>query len=249
MPRSRRIRDLTLVELAGKITLVIACDSSGGIGMKPQDRLPVPGEVVGRIIAAVPLMEVLASGATPVAVINTLSNEMQPTGRAIVRGVEQAVSEAGLPASVINGSTEENTPTEQTGLGVTVIGTAGSGELRLGSSRPGDLVYCVGKPLMGEEVLPHQQDAARISTVRALLGLPGVHEILPVGSKGIEYELGEMAGLAGLSFDLLDTAQTLDLRKSAGPATCLLVSIVEGSQSQSLLKAAGISVTPLARLV
>lgn len=246
MPHSRRIRDLTLVELAETV-LVIACDSAGGIGPKPLDKLDVSGEMLGCIITSVPLMEVLASGATPVAVVNTLNVEMDPTGAEIVSGVRKAVQEAGLPLSVINGSTEENMPTEQTGLGVTVIGAAGYGDLRLGSSRAGDLVCCVGKPLVGEEYLRSQQDTARISTVRTLLGLPGVHEILPVGSKGILYELSELARLAGLGFDLLDTASSVDLHKPAGPAACLLVSMAEGSRNW--FKDIEVPLTFLAKLV
>lgn len=233
------------MELAGT-TIVIACDSLGAIGNKPLDRLHVPGEVTGRMTATVPLMEVLASGATPVAVINTFSVEMDPTGITIAKGIEEAVKEAGLPLSVINGSTEENMVTEQTGLGVTVIGMASPQQLRLGSSRPGDLVYCLGKPLVGEEVLRFAKEAASISAVRRLLTQPGVHEILPVGSKGIHYELQQLAQLAGVRFEMLDSAHTLDLQKSAGPATCLLVS-VEG-ECQGFLKNFNIPVTPLAKL-
>ena len=35
-------RDLTLVRLAGSFYLVIACDSDGGIGPKPNDTVPAP---------------------------------------------------------------------------------------------------------------------------------------------------------------------------------------------------------------
>jgi hypothetical protein len=233
------------VELTGT-AIVIACDSSGGIGSKPLDRLNVPGEIVGRMIAAVPLMEVMASGATPVAVINTLSVEMETTGISIINGIRQAVEEAGLPAAVINGSTEENIPTDQTGLGVTVIGTASPAELKLGSSRPGDLVYVLGKPLVGKEVLEFKEEAAQISTLRRLLTVPGVHEILPVGSRGILYELEQLAGPVELGTEIFATAGNLDLKKSAGPATCLLVSMEYAYQS--CLKDFAVPVTLLARL-
>ncbi len=244
---NRRVRDLTLVEIEG-ITMVIACDSAGAIGPKPMDHLSVPGELVGKLTTTVPLMEVMASGATPLAIVNTLSVEMYPTGTTILAGIREAVTEAGLPLSIINGSTEENMITRQTGIGVTVMGVAKPGQLRLGSSHPGDLVFCLGKPLVGQEVLDYPDQAAGICTVRQLLTIPGVHEILPVGSKGIGYELEQLAGTAGLGFTLLDTAQTLDLQKSAGPATCLLASVGKGV-CQNQLAGLGIPVTPVARLV
>ena len=40
--RLSRRRDLTLVRLAGTFYLVIACDSDGGIGPKPNDTVPAP---------------------------------------------------------------------------------------------------------------------------------------------------------------------------------------------------------------
>lgn len=242
----RRVRDLTLVELPST-TMVIACDSSGAIGCKPFDHLNVPGEVLGRIIASVPLMEVLASGATPIAVVNTLCVETFPTGISIIAGIEQAVKEAGLSLSVINGSTEENMPTKQTGLGVTVIGTANSDELKLGSSKANDLIYCIGKPLVGHEVIKFQKQAAQINTMRMVLNMPGIHEILPVGSKGVKFELEQLANLGGFNFQMLLNAQSLDLEKSAGPATCFLVSLAEGSQS--CMDNLNIPITLVARLI
>lgn len=218
-----RVRDLNIIKL-GNQTLVIACDSAGAIGPKAGDRLAVSGELLGRMIAAVPLMEVLASGAVPIALVNTLSVEMQPTGRKIIQGIEEAVREAGLPLSIVNGSTEENMLTNQTGMGVTVVGLANGEHIRLGASKPGDTVFVVGIPMVGEEVLHQPGTAAGITAVKYLLEQEGVHEVLPVGSQGIDYELGQLADTAGLTYKLLAQAQQMDLRKSAGPATCLLVS-------------------------
>ncbi|MDS1030836.1 AIR synthase related protein [Bacillota bacterium LX-D] len=224
----RRIRDLTLIEIE-KTLLVIACDSAGAIGTKPLDKLQLSGQILGKMITAVPLMEVLASGAKPITVINTLSVEAHPAGVPIIEGVREAVAEAGLDIAMINGSTEDNMPTLQTGIGVTVIGTTNSRDLRLGTSEAGDLIYVVGTPMVGEEVLKNQQKAAGIKAVLQLLQQEGIHEILPVGSKGISYELHELAKLPQCHVKfLLNSNSTLDIHKTAGPATCLLVSVKAG---------------------
>jgi len=69
----RQFRDLTLIPISHDELLVIACDSLGGIGPKQHDMVKVPAEIVGQYTVRGPLMEVLAAGARPVAVINTLA--------------------------------------------------------------------------------------------------------------------------------------------------------------------------------
>ncbi len=239
------MRDLTLVDL-GQQTLIIGCDSTGAVGPKSGDQLQVSGELLGRMIAVVPIMEVMASGALPVAIIDTLSVEMHPTGENILNGIKKSIEEAGLPLSLINGSTEENFPTSQTGMGVTVVGVAERNDLRIGSSVDGDIVYLVGKPLVGAEVLDKPRLVAGIKTLRYLLEVTEIHEILPVGSKGVDYELKLLAITAGLSFEYLLGADKVDMQKSAGPATCVLAT--GEREAERYLKELHLPVTPIAIL-
>ncbi|MFZ7103391.1 MAG: AIR synthase related protein [Peptococcaceae bacterium] len=223
MDKATNFRDLTLIELGGGDCLVIACDSLGGIGPKSRDKIKAPGEILGIFTARVPLLEVMAAGAQPLAVINTLSVEMNPTGAAILKGITKEVAAAGLAGDlVITGSTEENITTVQSALGVTVIGKIHKSKLRLGQSAGGDLIVCIGIPQIGEEVLTGKTADARL--LLKLLAIPWIKEILPAGSKGIAYEAAQLAEGAGLRLDLLP-AQTVDLKKSAGPATCLLATL------------------------
>lgn len=219
-------RDLTLVPTGADEVLVIACDSLGGIGTKLHDTVQVSAEVVGRLITRVPLMEVMAAGARPFVVINTLSVEMHPTGGEILVGMRQEIEAAGLATEImVTGSTEENVPTCQTALGVTVIGKAKRGILRLGKAQRGDSVVCIGLPKVGNEVLDGEA-VPDIPLLQKLLALPWIHEILPVGSKGILYEAEQLA--AGASAELqLQFDPGLDILKSAGPATCLLIALDE----------------------
>lgn len=221
----RQFRDLTLIPLCHDELLVIACDSLGGIGPKQHDMVKVPAEIVGQYTVRGPLMEVLAAGARPMAVINTLGVEMMPTGAAIVQGIRKELVLSRLPAEIlVTGSTEENVKTCQTALGITVLGKASRSELRLGKSFAGDVVACLGKPLVGEEVLLGAP--ADTQLLFELLALPWLHEILPVGSKGIGHEARALAAGADLTLALaLDLK--LDLEKSAGPSTCLLVTLAE----------------------
>ncbi|MFZ5946015.1 MAG: AIR synthase related protein [Bacillota bacterium] len=223
MVKTINFRDLTLIEINLEEYLVIACDSLGGIGPKSHDKIKVPGEILGVFTTKVPLLEVLAAGAKPLTVINTLSVEMNPTGAEILKGIRQAVEQAGLESDmIISGSTEENIETVQSALGITVIGKVHKNQLRLGKSLVNDLVVSLGSPKVGEEVLEGKTTDAKL--MLTLLKLPWIRELLPVGSKGIGYEAEQLAKGAGLSLDLLPNQQ-VDLKKSAGPATCLLATL------------------------
>jgi len=218
MGKLMRFRDLTIIDYPDK-RLAIACDSSGAIGDKPEDLVNVDPYIVGRFLVRVPLMELLSAGAAPIAVFNTLSVEMEPTGRRIVSGILDEMKQIGLEeAAAINGSTEENMPTVQTGAGVTVLGEVDELKER---SMVGDLLYCIGYPKVGHEVALDDPQICDLPTVRQLREVAGIHEIVPVGSKGIGYEVAEL--LKRNQLGLVWEPTTLPLAKSAGPATCVIV--------------------------
>ncbi|MFH0883470.1 MAG: AIR synthase related protein [bacterium] len=221
------IRDLLAVELFHGLNIIIASDSTGGIGPKEHDSFPAPGYLLGRFAVRVPLMEMVAAGATPLLVVDTLSVEMSPTGEEIIRGVREEVEHSGLAGSkVVTGSTEDNVPTVQTGMGVVVIGLAEEKDLRPGNSRAGDAVVCVGFPKSApeDEVRLDDPEIADVACVRTLSQFDFIHDILPVGSHGSGYEIGEMARTANLKAKIKEN-NTIPLKKTGGPSTCIIVSM------------------------
>lgn len=209
--------------------MVIGCDSAGGIGPKPLDRVKVDGYTLGRFTARVALMEVLSTGAKPICLVDTLSVEPDPLGLEIIKGVKDEAKEAGLdPTLAVTGSSEKNIPVEQTGIGVTVIGIAEKGLLRIGLSKPKDVVMAIGLPFVGNEVVFREKEGkiADISDLLKLLGLDFIHEIIPVGSEGIAREIGIVAKESSLEFGLVEQLK-LGVKKSAGPATVILASLPE----------------------
>ena len=176
-------------------------------------------------------MEVLAFGAQPVTVTNAVSCEMEPTGREIIRGVEDELRSASVDRVTLTGSTEENFPSQMTALGISVVGYL-EGEGRWNPSRPGDLVYCVGRPKVGGEIdLANDQEIVSYEDLRALRQLEGLREVIPAGSKGVAYEAGGAAAYNGLRF--VPVSSAIDLDRSAGPATCA-VAIVDPSQREAV---------------
>ncbi|MGE5400823.1 MAG: AIR synthase related protein [Ignavibacteriales bacterium] len=223
----RAVRDLLVTELTGNLCMVVACDSDGGIGPKKGDTFFCPGYTLGRLAARVPMMELLASGAVPVLVVDVLSVEMEPTGKEIIMGVREEVALSGLRAeSVVTGSTEDNVSTTQTGMGVVAIGFVENGDFRPGRSLDGDMVISLGIPKSApsDTISLTDPDIADIWSIRQLNQLEYVHDILPVGSKGIFHEFNELAESAGLIPELNDDL-CVDVRKSGGPSTTVLVSL------------------------
>lgn len=222
-----KVRDLSVIDLDGTSLLVVACDSDGGIGPKELDTIYCAGHVLGRFAARVPLLEVLASGARPFLLVNCLAVEMDPTGKEIIGGIQQEASEAGLdPGSAITGSTEDNVATRQTGVGVVVLGIASKQAFRPNRSRAADLVYRVGVPKSAprHQVFPHDPQIMDVTALREICQYEYIHDILPVGSKGIEYEARQLAMSSNLAFEKAGDPE-IEWRASAGPATCVLVSI------------------------
>lgn len=78
-----KVRDVTLIPLVGDVKLVIACDSNASIGEKKNDYYKNAYEEVAVSAMKVPLMEVLATGAVPVVVVDNLCMEMEGAASAL----------------------------------------------------------------------------------------------------------------------------------------------------------------------
>lgn len=232
-PRLERIRDLLIYNTSDGAALIVSCDSAGAIGPKGRDVIAASGYVLGRYITRVALMELIACGAEPILVVDALCVERDPTGNEIIKGVRDEAALAGLdPEMAVTGSTEENISTCQTGIGITAIGVAERSELRLGKASIGDVLVCIGVPKVGNEVTLDDPEIVDLRAVRALANIEWVHEIVPVGSRGIRAEAWDLAETSGLG-TRVEPSVHLDLDKSAGPATCV-VAACDGARWQEL---------------
>jgi hypothetical protein len=109
------LRDIRLFRLDKKRILVISCDSAGGIGPKPIDRIRVSGYVVGKFTARVALMEALWGGGLPFCVVVTLSVKPEPTGIQVLRGVRSELNYASASYNVAEHREEFPGQTDRSG--------------------------------------------------------------------------------------------------------------------------------------
>jgi hypothetical protein len=215
------MRDIVLLSLGNEEQLVIAADNAGGIGEKHHDTVSVPYSVVSYYTSRVALMECMAVRAKPeVIVVQNFSGES--AYQSFLEGIQQACKELCLNSVSVTGSSETNFSLLQSCLGVTVIGKAKAGELKLNIT-PRDARFAViGMPLVGEDVILQQQHVLPLSLFAELVAHSAVHEIVPVGSKGVLYELKGILDANNVPYTCCKSA--VDLYVSSGPATSIVIS-------------------------
>ncbi|MFT8907213.1 MAG: hypothetical protein ABF908_00140 [Lentilactobacillus diolivorans] len=232
--KNTQFRDLSLIPLSNDDLLVIACDCSAGIGEKQADMVAVNTAIMAAYSLRVPLMELISFGAQPIAVVDTIGNEMVPTGQRAIKGIKSELAKASLSGLPLNGSTEDNMVTKTTSVGVTVIGRIA--KKNLPSINSDDLtIFQLGIPYVGETVKQHLNDIFSYDIVRQIKRDPAVIDMLPVGSKGIQYEADQMAATHGLALKKPTQWDDVKMKQSAGPATVLLAG-VETSQADNFQK-------------
>jgi selenophosphate synthetase-related protein len=219
--------DVAILKVPTGHVIVVGSTSSGGIGPKQLDEVKVDGRILGKFLARVALMDVAATGAFPLLLSVTLGVEKEPTGDQILDGIRNEVRVIGLdPNQVLMENTEDNIETRQTGAGLTVVGFANEDELRLAKTRPGDLIVAIGQPKVGDEVIPAETrgQIADLRNITLLNQKKYVHDIVAVGTFGIASEARTIAYSVGRQLKLVENIG-LDLKKSAGPATVILITI------------------------
>jgi hypothetical protein len=228
----RKVRDLSLIDLDNKTTLVIACDSCGAIGMKEGDSLKVPPFYVGKFTARVALFEVLCTGAQVVAITNNVCNEMEPTGIQVIKGIREELADAGIEEAMLTGSTEENFKTISTAVGITVIGTIAHNSLKVNAVLNEAVIVSIGLPKVGDQInYVKDEEIVSYFQIKSLLKLKEVYEIVPVGSRGIAYECDQMAAYNNLKM-CFEEKRNIDVFKSSGPATCVIAAVKPDFVSQ-----------------
>jgi hypothetical protein len=217
-----RGRDVEVVGLNEKQCVVTACDSCGAIGLKELDVVKVPPYITGRLTSRVALLEVMSTGAVPRVLTAAISNEPSPTGEGILEGVYDELKVMGLQGIPVAISTEKNMRTSQTSVGITAVGICEIEKLRIGVSRPGDLLYCIGVPKVGNEI--NGADDPEILQGEHIVGLinnKGIHDVIPIGSGGVEKEIETLCSAIKCRISL-ESKVEINLIKSAGPSTCAI---------------------------
>lgn len=204
---------------------VVTADNSGGIGEKEADIVSAPNDVVSYFAARVALLEQWTAHAKVESVIiQNFSGDA--AWQAYVNGVENILEEVGLTSIQISGSSETNMELMQSAMAVTMIGRINE-EM---SEEVNDQVnwFTYGQPFVGSDVLDHFDAIADLKKVKEALESGLVKKIWPVGSKGIQAEARVLFANESLCVN-----SELDVEKSAGPSTVVLIGVAPGLVEQA----------------
>ncbi|KUP08268.1 hypothetical protein Q73_07070 [Bacillus coahuilensis m2-6] len=193
--------------------LIISCDNSGGIGQKDEDVVRVENSQVAYYTFRVAVMECISAGGAPQCVI--LQNfSGTKAWNEYVTGIKKGMEELELELP-ITGSTETNMPLLQSGIGITIIGIKTK---TINSTFNPELheLAIIGKPLVGDEVLHQANEIAPMQVFKKFTELSQVLYTVPVGSKGIAFEIEQILLYKN------SIHSDLDLTKSSGPSTCFI---------------------------
>ncbi|RUL57008.1 hypothetical protein [Lysinibacillus antri] len=192
--------------------LVVTIDNSGCIGEKEQDVVKVPNELAAYYSARVSILEQWCAGAHPTHLF--LANfTNQEAWQDYEKGFRKVFAELGEKMPPLNGSTESNFDSLQSGLSLTVIG-----KVVFEVNEENCDWFIVGKPLVGEEVVNQPEDVAKLEELLLLIKMKVIKHVWPVGSKGIKAECKEI-------FKNNEIQCNLPLEKSGGPSTCVIVAV------------------------
>lgn len=198
---------------------VVTIDNSGCIGEKELDAVHISNEIAAYYAARVALLEQWCAGAEPTHIL--MSNF---TGEQAwfdyEKGIKRLFDEIDKPLPMIKGSTESNFQSLQSGLGLMMIG-----KIQHETSIENCDWFVVGKPLVGQEVVDQPQFIAKLKEINLLIESGIAQLVWPVGSKGIKAEWQKIFPGRALHCKL-------DLGKTSGPATAIIVGIGEGKQEQ-----------------
>jgi hypothetical protein len=203
--------------------------------MLPADALRCSPRAAGRLIARVPLLEILCAGAAPAFAAAPICDGGE-TAKELIAGIKDTLGD--IPVIF---STEKNMPAPMTAFGVSVTGVCAAAALRIGGARRGDVLYMAGLPLVGGEVMDNPQKLISCDDIRSLLADRRVHAVIPAGSGGAAAEALVIAAESRL-IPVMDKAAA-DIYKSAGPAACAVFAAERG-----FCPACGTQCVPIGRL-
>jgi len=225
MKKIKTKRDLTIFK--SEEYMVFAMDSCGSIGEKEADELRFDLYNTAKLTVRVCLNEIFSVGAIPKAVFSLVANEYDPTAKTILDAIESEMEENDLNDIEINGSSEENFESKMTAFGINVFSTAK--KLKMRNTQPSYYIYLVGMPFVGQEVVDNQDILLKPKMIKHILDNYEVGDFIPCGSGGVLKEIEVLSKENSLEYKLYENK--VDLKKSAGPATCGIFTTKEKIES------------------
>jgi len=207
------LRDAAFIRFGVSKELLITTDCCTGVGELPDDYVYLEIEEVAKITCRVALMELLSLKCEPIGYSFNYTGDIDKYVFA-EKGFVNCFQEFGYNNIPFISSSENNFKPLQTSIAVSITGLRKI-EYNDNYEKKEFIYAIIGEPLCGEEVIKNAKAAISTKEFIALMKIKDIEEIIPLGSGGAIEEL-EKRFVKVIKCDL-------DLNKSAGPATCVLI--------------------------
>jgi len=189
--------------------LIITIDNAGSIGKKINDTIDVDYKTVAYFTLRTAIIENIVQHTKIIGI--TLANFCgDENHQSIVEGINMVENDLGYELPFIS-SSESNFRMNESAISFTCIGKQKQNKIEKHNN-----IAIIGKPLVGDEVLANKLDIVSLKEIISLVNSNNVSRVISVGSKGIKAKIKQELGLSVSSDEL-------DLFKSAGPSTCVIV--------------------------
>ena len=197
------------IKLNNTQNLIITVDNAGSIGEKANDQIHIDYESLAHFTLKNALMDNLSYNTKIISVV--FANFCGESAyNQIYKGIEVLTQKLGYKVS-ISGSTESNFEISESAFSGTVVGNQEIKEKKYFKN-----YAVVGLPLVGNEVIENRSKLITLEEFIYLINHPDISRVSTVGSKGI-YDRGIK------KFNLHFKSNTVDVFKSAGPSTCVII--------------------------
>ena len=202
--------------------MIVTTDNAGAIGEKTQDVVAASDQLTAYLTARGTFLEQLAANAIPTHILLANFSGDDAWNR-YVAGIEQVFDEIGLVHPRVDGSSESNIPTLQSGLSITMLGEV---QKHATYERENLIWYTYGLPLVGNEVLEQPENVAQLQPIFDAWQEDVIQQVWPVGSRGLQAEFSRL-------FADKKVACSLDVDKSAGPCAVILLGVDPEKEQQA----------------
>lgn len=197
------------IKLENNKQLIVTTDNAGSIGKKELDHVKIDYESLAYYTLRNALMENLRFHTKIIGI--TISNFCgEKNYHDLMKGIEELTKHFNYDIPITT-STESNFPMKESAIGITVLGIKDTETLKHYAN-----YAVVGKPLVGNEVSKAKSEMVQFDEFLYLVKHQDISRVITVGSKGI-YDRGMK------HFNQSFESSEIDLFKSAGPSTCVLI--------------------------
>ncbi|MGJ5196566.1 MULTISPECIES: hypothetical protein [unclassified Bradyrhizobium] len=210
-------RDVACIDAGSECVLLQSVDVAAGIGDRFHDSLIAPARDVAYFVARAAAVEIVSLGIVIRSFAIGVSRPLAEMAE-VFDGVKLLTAELGAESAIV-ASGENYFSAVNSSITISAIGYGRASQLINRRIKPGDFAYLLGEGYPGKALRVGAPDVLPIGQLTKHLSRRSLRQVVPVGSRGVQYDLNEIVDCFGVTLGDPD-----DLwRRPGGPGLQFLV--------------------------